>query len=487
LFLALLTFTGLLFGWQRSISVDEELRRVQQLVQSGRLEEARTAIRASLARSPTDARLYNFLGVIDAQAKDFASAESNFLRAIQYAPRFVGAYLNLGRLYQEHSGSNKEGTLKALGVYQKLLGLEPDHLEANYQAARLQNRLGAFALSIQHLDRLPATAQSRPQTLVLRVANNAALGKHRETEDAGRELLACTDLSEEDVLPVAAALYKQRPEFHDLATGLLEALARTTPGGQPSAGLLLRLAQLAYKAGNLEKALGYLAHARDLEPANAAVHFFFGMVCVELKLPPEATASLKQAVRLAPGNPNYNYALGAVLVQSKNSDAALPYLRKYKELRPDDPRGRFALAVALFEMSNLDAARQEFQSISHRPETRLGAQLYLGRIAMREENLPQAIKHLEDAGQANQSAAEPRAELGLAYIRRQEFSRAEETLSRAVTLAPDDYLSNLYLLMLYQRTKDPRTEAQSKRVEKLQQAAEERERQLLRTLEIRPY
>jgi tetratricopeptide (TPR) repeat protein len=349
------------------------------------------------------------------------------------------------------------------------------------------------------------------------VTNNIALGKYREAEEAGSKLLACTDLSEDDVRPAAAALYTQQ-QFHDLATKLLETLAergrasaktfeelariyestgrsqeamttlaRAAAGRQPSAALLFRRAQLAYKTGDPEGALGYLAHARDLEPGNAAVHFFFGMVCVELKLPPEATTSLQQAVRLDPANANYNFALGAVLVQLKNSDAALPYLRKYRELRPNDARGTFALAVALFDTFNLEAARQEFQSIAHRPETRMGAHLFLGRIAMREENLAQAIKHFEESGQANESAPEPIAELGLAYIRRQEFSRAEKTLLRATEIAPDDYLSNLYLLMLYQRTKDPKTEAQAKRVETLQKAAEERERELLRTLEIRPF
>jgi hypothetical protein len=60
-------------------------------------------------------------------------------------------------------------------------------------------------------------------------------------------------------------------------------------------------------------------------------------------------------------------------------------------------------------------------------------------------------------------------------------------LTRALKIAPDHFRTNLNLLMLYQRTKDPRAEQQARRVEELQKTGEERERLLLRSLEIRPY
>src|SRR5207249_236151 len=146
---------------------------------------------------------------------------------------------------------------------------------------------------------------------------------------------------------------------------------------------------------------------------NAAVHFFFGMICVELKLPPEAKKSLQDAVRLDPENPYYNYALGAVLVNEKNAEDAVPYFRKYREARPGDPRGGFALGFAYYEAYQMDSARKEFMAVANRPETRSGAQLYLGRLAIREGNLDEAMNHLRQAIQANPSSPEPYAESGL--------------------------------------------------------------------------
>jgi tetratricopeptide (TPR) repeat protein len=290
-------------------------------------------------------------------------------------------------------------------------------------------------------------------------------------------------LASDKALQQLAGLYEAHGSYKK-ARETLEKAVQTDP---PSVTILFRLAQLAYQSGDREGALGYLAHASDLEPGNAAVRFFFGMVCVELNLPQEARKSLEEAVRLEPSNAYYNYALGAVLVQVNNPDGAVPYFRKYCALRVGDVRGRFALAVAYFYSYQLESARQELQSIADRPETRMGAQLFLGRTAIAEGNLAEALEHLQQAIKANPSTPEAYAELGWVYIRRKEYALAEKTLSRALEVAPDDYLSNLRLLMLYQRTKDLRTAPQTQRVEQLRKAGEKREQLLMRTLEIRPY
>jgi Flp pilus assembly protein TadD len=494
---------------------EEQLVRIQQSIQAGDLRGARSELQQVLTRLPGEPRIYNLLGVIDAQEKHFGAAETNFRRAIQLAPRFTGAYLNLGRLYQERA--NQQGLVeKALDVYRKLLEFEPDHVEANYQAAWLFNRLGQFGPSLEHLERLPAQAQQRAPALALRGVDNVALGRRALAEAALKQLAAAGDLTEADVLPILPVLHEHHAD--DLATRLLETLAQRGLGSNislqalagleeqqgrfkearaslekdlqlepPSSPVLIRLARLAYRTGDLEGALGYLAHARDLEPGNAAIHFFFGMVCIELKLPPEAKKSLKEAVRLNPENPYYHYALGAVLLQEKSSDEAIPHFRKYRDSHPADPRGNFALGVAYFDAYQLDAARKELEAVASRPETQVGANLYLGRLAVREDNLTEAADRLRKAVESEPSSPEPYAELALVHIRLKEFAQAESSLTRALQIAPEHYRANLNLLMLYQKTNDPRAGQQARRVEQLQQAGEERERLLLRSLEIRPY
>src|SRR5438309_306119 len=104
---------------------DAVLTRIQQAIQAGELRSARTELANALKSAPGDPRLHNFLGVIEAQQKDFTGAETAFRRAIALAPRFTGAYLNLGRLYRQHAGEQPGALAKALDIYRSLLQFEP--------------------------------------------------------------------------------------------------------------------------------------------------------------------------------------------------------------------------------------------------------------------------------------------------------------------------------------------------------------------------
>ncbi len=494
---------------------DSPLQQIQQAIQSGHLEEAREEVDSMLKEQPQDERLYNFLGVIDAQSRDFAGAERAFSRAIELAPRFTGAYLNLGRLYQEHAATDPHSRENALRLYQRLLGFEPDNVEANYQAAWLSNQLGEFSSSQRYLNRLPAATRARTQVLALRLADSIALVQDRQATTECTELLGREDLAREDIDTVAAALaahpsnavallflegaarrdmaspavlmqlaalYDAGHRYKD-AEAILERAFLTAP---ESAEILFQLGRVAYDSGDRQGALGYLAHARDLDPKNAAVHFFFGMICVEMDLLPDAKKSLEEAVQLNPENAFYNYALGAVLIQANNSDEAARYFEKFQTLRPQDPRGKLALGVAYFYSFRYDDARRELQLVAGRPEMRAGAELFLGRMDLRDGKLDEAAAHFDASLAADPSICDAYAELGMVYIDKKDYASAESALLKAVKISPNDYLSNERLLTVYLRTKDPRADEQAKKVETIRKSGQDKERLLTRTLEIRP-
>lgn len=524
--LALLAFglAGPLFAGQarqlatspRGNSDEEQLLQIQQLVRSGRLDEARGQVEKMLKSKPGNERLYNFLGVIDAQEKDFAGAESSFLRAIQIAPRLTAAYLNIGRLYQEHAAVDSHAQQKALHIYEQLLTIDSNNIEGNYQAAWLSNRLGDFAASQRYLDRLPDETQERVQAMALRCANYAAEGNARQADPIAQKLLAHRDLSGEDLFPVMTALSRHKAD--DFAAQFLESIAmrglasveakqlladiyeshgrykdaqkmleQVLQSAPTSAQILFQMGRIAYREEDREGALGFLAHARELEPGNAATHFFFGMICVELNLLPDAKKSLEEAVRLNSANTYYIYALGSVLVQGNELDEAIRCFKKLQELKPDDARARFALGVAYYYSFRYDEARLELQAIANRPETKVGAQLFLGRMDLKSRNFDDAIKHLQASIEADPSVSEAYTDLGMIYLEKKEYALAEKELGQAMRISPDSYLSNQRLLTLYLRTKDPRAEAQAQRVEQIRKAGQEKEQLLMRTLEIRPY
>ena len=168
-------------------------------------------------------------------------------------------------------------------------------------------------------------------------------------------------------------------------------------------------------------------------------------------------------------------------------DDAIAHFQKFRALRPEDPHARFALAVAYFYSFRYDEARTEFQAIADRKETQAGAHLFLGRMAMQDKKFDQAIEHFKKSIGADPSVSEAYTDLGFVYLNEKEYSLAENALDHAIQLAPDDYLSNQRLLTLYLRSKDPRADAQGKRVEQLRETGQEKEHLLMRTLEVKPF
>ncbi len=90
---------GTLAGQRPYYAPDEVLRRIQGLIQDGQATEARAELSRALSAYPKEPVLYNFLGVLEAQQGHYREAESSFVKAVELAPPYAAAYLNLGRLY----------------------------------------------------------------------------------------------------------------------------------------------------------------------------------------------------------------------------------------------------------------------------------------------------------------------------------------------------------------------------------------------------
>jgi len=407
---------------------------------------ARRELTAALRFYPQSPVVHNFLGILDAEDGDAASAEARFREAVRRDPRYTDAHLNLGRLYQENAAQDARAPARALAAYLAILEYEPTYPEANFQAATLLHAAGEQARALAHLERLPAEARDRPNA---------------------RRLLA--------------AVHEARGDLQR-ARAVLDEAAQA----QPSVELLLELARLASLQKDHKGALGYLAHARDLEPANARVHYLFGIVCVELDLGVEAFHALREAVRLAPEDPLVNYALGAVALHRREPIEALPFFQKYAALRPDEPRAALALGVAHFRVADFPAARTALGRATAHAPTAAAAHYFLARIAREENDLPEALSRARKAVEALPDYADAWAELGLVQFRLRQLDEAESALGRALSLDPANYLGNLHLQMLYERRRDPRAAEQARKVEEINREREKKADEFRRVIEVRP-
>jgi tetratricopeptide (TPR) repeat protein len=498
---------------QSALASDATLQQINLLLSRDDLPAARAAVTAALGEHPSDPAVHNLAGVIDAQSGAYAASEAHFETAIRLAPRGAAAYENLGRLYQERSLVDPSARPKALDTYRRLLEVQPSNVEALFQSGFLLALEGEFDRSHALIARLPPDVRQRPQALAVEAADSAGLGQPAAAADAVRRLGAAPQLTEADVLAVVPAF--DHVANNEVLGQMLEALdrrglasreglqrlaaiemrqqryrearatfERAARDGGADVPLLLDLARAADKLDDHEGALGYLAHARELDPANATVHFLFGIVCVELNLGSEAYESLKKAVALAPEQPLVNYAMGAVSMHRREPSESLPYFEKYVRLAPDDPRGRFALGVARFYSGELDAAAADLGEAARHTETAAGAHYFLGRLARQSNDLGTARREIDAAVRLQPGYADAWAELGLIQTRAGDYGEAERSLGEAVRLDPDNYAAAVNLAVLYGRTKDPRQQAHAARLEALQEKRTARAQEFLRIIDV---
>ena len=139
----------------------------------------------------------------------------------------------------------------------------------------------------------------------------------------------------------------------DLARATLENAFAADP---KSVVLLEDLSRVAQAAGDYKGALGYIAHARDLEPDNAHLAYEFGTICARMGLLGEARKANAEALKLDPENADYNLGMGTIVSFSSDPSQAIPYLMKYQAKHPQDPAGMLILGEAYYRGKDFESA-----------------------------------------------------------------------------------------------------------------------------------
>lgn len=466
------------------------------------------------AVNPDDAGSWNLQGVALAKAGQIDEARKSFQRAIALSPRLTSAWLNLGRSYVTRA-DDATAITEGIRAYRRALALSPDSAEAHHQLALLLQWEGKYRESLEHLDRLPRADQHRIATLAIRCGDEAALQHAAAARTAADQLLAAEGLDAGDVLAILplASAHDEALALHLLdginARGLANAetlsfeaslferrgnlgsaqsrYERAFAASPQSAAALIDLARVEWKRKEFEKALGYLAHARDLEPGNAGVHYFFGLTSNELHLPLEARKSLERALELEPENPYYNYALGAVRLQWKEAAGAIPYLAKYASARPGDARGHLALATAYFYSDQMENAKRELQLLIDKGDASSGLFYLRGSIRMQEGDANGAREDFRKLVMLEPKWAAAHAELGALLLEAQDLDGARRETEASLAIDPKNYTANRTLMRIFKAAQDPRYAEQVKALQLLANDSDNQMRFLERTLEVRAW
>jgi tetratricopeptide (TPR) repeat protein len=477
---------------------------VQDALVSGDLDAAWRLLQDALKQHPKEGGLLNLRGIVHARRNELKGARDDFAEAVRCDPQLAPAWQNLARACRQLNDAPC-----AVEAWQRVLRSKPADAEAHASLAQIYAEQDKFAESLRQLD------AGKIDDLRLRCLDLSGLDRLSEAKAAAIRLAKLADFSEADFAtmrgpldaPKAAGIvvvlgegldargvagigslqrlavaYEQLQRPAD-ARKTLERVAQLDPRNTAH---LLELARLAEDGKDHEGALGYLAHARDLAPNMARIHFLFGLIAGEMNLPIEARQSLDKALAIEPDNPDYNYAMGTVILETRDAATAASYFQKFVAARPADARGHFALGVAEFTSGDYSHAREEMQTATHSPAFAPAAQYYLGRMARLEGDLGEASKRLRQAVALMPTFSEAHTELARIAMLQGNLVEAHLELDRALRLKPESFQANEQLLVFYKRTGDPRAAAQAEALKKLDEERSKRAGLMLRTIEMRP-
>jgi len=400
--------------------LEQRLERAATLIRDNRMAEAEQQLTAVLKIAPNEAGALNLLGTIRAQQNRLPEAETLFARALRFDQQFVGAHMNLARLYLL-----KGAPEKAAAELRSVIRLDPKDREAGHQLARLLLSQSQVDECIDFVEKAKQVQQ--PSAALLIVLGDAYLTKGDANKAAESYLLALSEQTED-------------------------------------ADALLGLARVSQSKADKRTALLYLFRAKELAGNSPDLLYKFALVALKSELYEEAKSALERAVKLRPTEAAYLLALGATWIKRPDLLAAEQAFRRALELQPDSAQAQMSLAYVLFKQKKYPDARAYLEKIIKANASTPEPFYYLGLIAQEQSEDERALEILERLVQRFPAFTNAHVALGSTYLKLKNYDRAQQELELAVRLNPDEPTAHYQLAMLYARLKDPKRAQEEMRI-----------------------
>ena len=314
--------------------------------QGGRLAQAETLYRETLALQPNHADALHLLGVIASQVGRHDVAVDLIDRAIACDRRNPRYYSNRGLAL-----AGLQRFAEAVASYDRALSLRPDDAEVLYNRGNALVALGRPREALEAYGRALLARPDYAEALCNRGAALAALGRNNEAIASYDRVLAIRADHAEALSNRGNALKSLR-RFDDALASYDRALAARPDDAQA----LFNRGVTLHELKRFESALASYDHALAVRPDHAEALSNRGNVLRELGRPAEALASYDGALA---ARADFTEALsdrGNVLKALRRFDDALASYDAALRLRPDYPEALSNRAVTLQALDRLDEA-----------------------------------------------------------------------------------------------------------------------------------
>ena len=410
---------------------------------------------------------------------DFLKASIEFRNAVQIAPRDPQARLLAGE------AAEKLGRWRdAAGLYQSVVELAPENIEARADLGRLYDLGGAPEQALKLIG--PALAK-QPDSAALLVVRALARSRLRQTEAALADAERAAQLApdNEEAVGLLAAMYRERGQ-EARAVELVSSALRRTPS---STDLRELLVTIYAETGEPDRAIEQLQQLIALKPARVSYRSQLAGLYArehryddaqrtledEVKAQPDSSEAklalvafveaqrsraaaqqmIETFIAADPGNTDLRLELGALLLRAgsrEQSLAAYEALLKGSDSGPNALVARDRIAAILLSAGKpADAEKMIGAVLGENPRDsdalRMRAELELAR-----RDSAAAITDLRGVLREEPAAVPVRRMLASALLANQQPALAEDELHTALQIAPDDAGVRSDLAQLYEQT-----------------------------------
>jgi tetratricopeptide (TPR) repeat protein len=453
---------------QGAVPVETLARQARDDFQAGRYASARDKLHQALKQSPSNPALWSFLGLTDAQLNDLDAAIVDFQKTLALAPDDAQSLFNLALLF-----GRKNQTTKAVDAYERGLKLEPDNAAAIQNYALLlmsQKRFGKAAGPLEKLRGMET------HNLAVRITLIECYAKSGMKSELAQEIHAVLEMQ-----------------------------------GLTSADCL-RLAKVLLEDRQRDSAETVLQHAVGIPPESAEAHYDLGLLLLDKSQFEDATRELGRAAQMEPQSATYSMRLAESLILWKHFGAALEFLMAVKDRFESLPDYGYKLGLSYYGLHQFPLAISQFDRIAREQPGLDTVQFFLGNCyggvgdlekaefhyrraiqlqprnapyytalaqvlrKISDENTDEAITNLEKALSLDSADISTKQELGLCYIKKANYAKAQNILEEVVTNEPGLTSAHVALAQTYYKLKR-KTDGDRERAIVARLHAEERARQ----------
>jgi len=430
------TLRGLLAQDPDNAKAAEQL--MQLLLDQGKSEDAVSALKATLERSPT-ARLWSLLGDGYMQLGDFGNAEQAYRKAMEDQPNDSGHRRKLARTLLE-----AEKYPEALEQYQQLASMDPENPDYYLRQAEIYRDLRQLDKAEQSVLQAKQRAPGNLEVIYYESAIYQAQGRF---QDAIRVLSDSVNgvKAQSEVNPsrrrTLAILYQQLGQTYrevseyDAAVNAFEEMRRLGPEEDLRARVLIidthRLAR------DLPKALEASRSALETYPDDRSLRVTEALLYGENAQTEQAASKLQQLLNGSEADFEIQLDLAQVYQQGRRWSEAEQAVAAAQHLaqRPAQTQTVLFLRGAVLErQKKFEDAEKQFREILQANPRHAGALNYLGYmladLGIRLEEASQLIERALAEDPVNPAYQDS---LGWVFYKQDKLPEAEAMLQKAVS------------------------------------------------------